>query len=246
MDTGVYLNVFRVNFENQPIELMVVDRNRLPQLRELRTKLKEQGAEAHVYAVGDMVYGYGKNQQQLSCFGFRPTDVEIGSVPQLASRLILEGYVESLVLAGYTSRWSKRGSTVYQFGKPLLELAVGIKLYRGFHLQTLYLWNPEASELIYTLIIDATFTYRNSNGEPMSTSKIVRQFGSEALNQLLIRQGDLAPNGRINLEVSRQRLVDQTLPFVKARQKFNLACGINGSLELDPLRVVLTEEDKQL
>lgn len=246
MDPGLYLNLFKVNFDDRPVDLMVVARSQYPQLRELRGQLRERAIEADVYAVGEQIFGYGPQQELLADFGFSSTTLHIGGVPQLATRLILEGFVTRLVSAGYTREWRRQGARVYQFSTPLLELESGVKLYRGFDLQCIYLNDPEMSTLLYVMIIDATFTYRGPNGSPLSTAEVKRRFGKHTLERLQIKQGDLAPQGKINLEVSRQRLLEQTLPFVRQHGTFILACGLSASLMHEPVRLVLSAEEESL
>lgn len=65
MDLGIYLNLFKVNFEDTPVDLMVAPRGNLPALRELRTTLQSRSFQADVYQVGNQVYGYGANQSML-------------------------------------------------------------------------------------------------------------------------------------------------------------------------------------
>ena len=179
-------------------------------------------------------------------FGFELKSIRVSLTPPLVSRLILEGYVDSLTQAGYTSRWSFGRVVVYQFGTALLETPQGVKLFRGFELQSLYLLNPETNTLVYGMIIDATFTYRDRDNQPISPREVVTRFGHDALRLLRTRQGDLAPRGGINLEISRQRLVELVLPFVNARHNFVLPCGIPAELNQVPVRIVLAgEEQKQ-
>src|SRR5713101_2166665 len=103
----------------------------------------------------------------------------------------LEGYADSLTQAGYTIRWSFGRATAYQFGKALLETSGGVKLFRGFELQSLYLLNPEANSLVYGMVIDATFTYRDRDDRPISPREVVARFGHDTLRLLRTRQGDL-------------------------------------------------------
>src|SRR5262249_8697170 len=132
MDVGLYANLFEVNLEDRDTNFMYTDRSQHLKLRDLRQQLAERKIEAGVFATGDQVYGYGPEQNQLTEFGFRLKNIHIGRTPPLASRLILEGYVDSLIRAGYTNRWSFGRAVVYQFGTALLESPQRVKLFRGF------------------------------------------------------------------------------------------------------------------
>lgn len=244
MDLGIYLNLFKVNFSDTLVDLMVMPRGSLSSLSELRSTLQSQSLRANVYQTKDHVYGYGADQCTLNRWGFAPRSIQLGCVPPLAARLILEGFVTSLEQVGYSLSWSKHGAAVYQLRTPLLQFDVGVTLYRGFELQSLYLNDPESNELFYVMVIDAVFTYRDQQGQVLRPDAVVSQFGSKVLDTLLIKQGDLAVPGKINLEVARRRLITQTLPFVKQRDTFLLPCGIAAQLEHQPVRVTLIGDEE--
>ncbi len=244
MDTGIYLNLFKVDFKDTPVDLMVAPRGDLPTLRELRATFQERSLQANVYQVESRVYGYGADQNALEEWGFVPTSMQIGNTPQLTAHLVLEGFVSSLIQAGYTSKWNKHGAAIYQLNTPLLSLDVGVMLYRGFELQSMYLNDPETDELFYAVVIDAVFTYRDKQGQALRPDIVAAQFESKVLETLLIKQGDLAAPGKINLEVARQRLLNQTLPFVQQRGTFTLPCGIAAQLNHEPIRVTLISDEE--
>ena len=243
MDTGLYVNLFEVKFEDCDVDFMVVDRNRYPKLRDLRQQLTERQIKAQIFAMDDEIYGYGPQQSQLTEFGFTPKSIGIAAFPRLASRLILEGYFDSLMQAGYSCSWRFGRAIVYQFNKALLTTPQGVQLFRGFQLQSLYLHDPEAESLIYGVVIDAVFTYRDRDNLPISPHEVVVRFGQSALRLLRTKQGDLAPRGGINLEVTRQRLVELVLPFVNVRYSFFLPCGIRAELNRTPIRIILAGEE---
>lgn len=244
MDTGLYVNLFEVEFEDRETDFMVSKRAQHPKLRELRKQITDSQVKARVYATGDEVYGYGPAQNQLSEFGFTSQSVAVAKTPSLASRLVLDGYVDSLVEAGYICWWKFGRANAYQFGKALLEIQ-GVRLFRGFELQSMYLLNPETETLTYGMIIDAVFTYRDSNNKPLNTAEVTSKYGHDTLQQLRIKQGDFAPRGGINLEISRQRFAEMILPFVAARHEFVLPCGIPAQINQEPVRVILSGEEQR-
>jgi hypothetical protein len=240
MDIGILINLFPVTFDDCEATLMRADRCRFPTIRDLRQTLQATGLDAHIFAVAGHIYGYGGEQAALTSYGFEPATVRVREMPQLASHLILDGYVASLVDAGYSCRWRFGRATVYQFGTPLLRTSSGVALIRGFEVQSMYLHDPEEEQLVYGLIVDAAFTYRDADDRPISPRDIAARYGAGVLRQLRTRQGDLTPNGGINLEVSRQRLVQYIVPFIAARHAFMLPCGIAATVDRDPVRVVLS------
>lgn len=246
MDPGIYLNLFKVEFVDTPVNLMVAPRSDFPKLKGFREALRERTIAAEVFAVDDQVYGYGSQQDMLVEFGFSAEAVQIGALPQLASRLVLDGFAAELQKAGYLLEWSKQGATVFQVTPPLLKLESGLTLYRGFDIQSLYLNDPELDELFFAVVIDAAFTYRDSNGEALRPDAVKARYGEEALNQLLVKQGDLTPQGKINLEISHQRFHKLILPFVAQRGKFMLPCGIQAEIAREPIRVVLASDEEDI
>lgn len=239
MDAGLFVNLFKVNFEDRDTSFMQAERSRYPELRALRERLAEQEIAARVYATGGSIYGYGEEAARLQEFGFTHSVLHVGTIPSLASQQILEGYLDSLKQVDYAVEQGLGHATAYQLGKALLQTASGVKLFRGVELQTLFLLDPETETLVFLMAVDPVFAYKDPRGQPINTHEIVSQFGSETLRDLRIRQGDLAPRGGINLEVARQRLADMILPFVAARHSFCLPCGIPAELGQEPVRIIL-------
>lgn len=240
MDAGLYSNLFEVYLEEQDAQLMQIERNRFPDLRGLRHEILQRGIDAQVYATGEDIYGYSGQQEQLAGFGFTTKTLKIHEIPPFASHLILEGYINSLREAEYTCQRDFGRVSVFQFKSPLLKTSVGVKLFRGFELESFFILNPETEDLTYVMVVNPAFTYLDPNDQPINPKNIVTKFGNETLRAIRVRQGDLAPRGGINLEVSRQRLVEIIMPFVAARHKFVLPCGIPAELGTEPIRIILS------
>ncbi len=240
MDAGLYSNLFEVHIEEQDTQLMQIERARFPDLRELRHAILQQGIGAQVYATGEDIYGYGEQQDHLASFGFTIKTLKIHEIPPLASHLILEGYVNSLSAAEYACQQDFGRVSVFQLKSPLLKTSVGVKLLRGFELESLFILNPETEGLTYVVVVNPAFTYLDPNDQPINPENIVAKFGNETLRAMRVRQGDFAPRGGINLEVSRQRLMEVILPFVAARHSFVLPCGISAELSTEPIRIILS------
>ena len=99
---------------------------------------------------------------------------------------------------------------------------------------------------LYVNLFEVNFEDHDVDFMLLSPREVVARFGHDTLRLLRTRQGDLAPRGGINLEISRQRLVELVLPFVNARCSFVLPCSIPAELKRVPVRVVLAgEEQKQ-
>jgi hypothetical protein len=138
MDVGYYTNLFEVSLADEEITFMEAERSRYQDLRELRASLKR----ARVYADRDSVYGYGKDLSELEPFdGFAETSKRFTEVPNLTSRMILEGYLDELTSNGFELRDQlpvaealerRKGRVEIFSGSPILELAVGrVRLFRS-------------------------------------------------------------------------------------------------------------------
>lgn len=241
LDPGVYVNLFEVILHEKETEVMVTARKNYPYMRALRAEL--EGKDALVYAWEDTIFGYGSQADTLSDFGFTAKTIFLKDHPHLTQRMILEGYILSLKKAGYTCSWQKGGVKAFQLAQPLFETQEKVRLYRGFELHGQFLWDTECDQLAFGIVVDAVFAYRDRENHSLRVEQVLARFGSETLKQLRHKQGDLSPAGNINLEVSRERLLRQTLPFVEARHRFVLPCGVEAELSQNPARVVLVGEE---
>lgn len=246
MHPGIYLNLFQVHFTDTPVPMMTAPRKKYPQLSDLRHTLKERTLATDIFAVKDIIYGYGAQHLALAEFGFNPVTIQVGAIPQLATRLIIDGLAAMLAQAGYALFWSKQGITVFQMNQPILSFAAGLTMYRGFEIQSMYLTDPEQETLCYSVVIDPTFTYRDATNKPLRIDVLQKRYGSDALNQVLIKQGELTPQGHVNLEIAHQRLHRLILPFVEQRGTFTLSCGLPAMLAKEPMRIALVGSQEKL
>jgi len=237
---GIYANLFAVEADAASAAMMQIDRSQLPDLRSLRDRFHEAEQEVQLAAAGGIVYGYGREQALLLEKGFEPVEINLLDVPRLATHVMSTGYAAYLTSAGYICKWGHGHFTATQLSRPVAELPGGLRLYRGFRIQATYLWDPEDDGIFYGFVVDPTFSYQDAEGHALRTDEVVNRFGSEALKTLRMRQGDLAPRGGINLEVSRQRLVEMIQPFLNARDAFPLPTGGQAVIGTTPTRIVLS------
>jgi hypothetical protein len=240
LDVGLYVNLFEAEFEDIEAKFHTVSRSEYPDMRALRAQIEQEGSLVSVYASGDVIYGYGPDQETLKPYGFHEERLRFLEIPQLTSRMILEGFANSLERADYKCRYSYGRVIAYRYDVPLLEEP--IKLFIGFELQSIFLMNPEDFNLMYGLIIKPIFAYRDKQGKSISPSEINHRFGSQTLRLVREKQGDLVSTGGINLEVSRRQLTKYILPFVEARHEFELPVGIPARLKQEPVRIILSIE----
>src|SRR4051794_20928598 len=108
MDPGFYINLFEVSLPNAPVELMRVERSKYSDLRKLRQELQEKGLISQVYSSRETIYGYGEQSaEELVQYGFAKVMVPLQEVPEVASHMVLEGFVAQLATKGYETRWQK-------------------------------------------------------------------------------------------------------------------------------------------
>ena len=223
IDAGIYINAFEVSLQTEIADLFVTDRLRFPDLRGLRNSLSGKKLDISVYAWKEYLFGYGMQMKQLDEFGFKPTTICLQDYPRLTERLIIEGYISSLLNAGYTVYWRKGSAEIYQFNHPLLDNPKGIKMFRGFDIRGFTYWDPESEKNIFGIVIDATFCYRDQQGKSLSTSEVVQRFGSGVFRLIRQKQGELTPTGSINVEVSRTEVNSNDPSFCFGKKFFHVA-----------------------
>jgi len=200
MEAGFYVNLFEVSSPDTPIELMRVERSRYPDLRTLREELTEKYTAVRVYSSHDVVYGYGGRQADaLVGYGFAKVTVPLKEIPEVTSRMILEGLIERLTIDGYQSQERKGRATIFDFTTPILVTSGGARLHRGYDLRTLFLKDPASESLLFGIVVDVAYAYTDSQGARLSTHEVVARFGSETLQAIRQKQGDILPDRRINL-----------------------------------------------
>lgn len=245
LDPGVYLNVFPVEIPKEPLTVMRAQRSSFPNLHSLRESLKREDIKAEVYADRSFVYGYGEGAAGLEAKGFQRSSLKLVEVPKLAARLIVEGLVNALETKGYKALPRKGRWQVYQPDQFTLIAYGNIRVHKGYDLRALFLKDAYADQLVFGLIVDIIWLFRDANGQPLNMSQIRQQHGYNVAINIGQVQGEYLPNSnRLNTEVARQRLVDHILPFVQTHSKFNLPCGGNASLLPEPIRVIIGGEER--
>lgn len=242
LDAGLYLNLFPVDMPPEPVTLLASARAAYPDLRPLRDELAQSGKRVWIYAEGDKVYGYGEDSDLLQSKGFDTTAISLPNVPRLASRMILEGFINHIKQEGYEPIERKGRCQVFNWGECQTIRAGNVHVYRGFDLRSLFVKDRETGRLVFGLVVDVTYAVRGPSDEPLSPGEIRRRFGERAVSEVRQAQGDLLPTGRINTEVARQRLLEHILPFVGRFLNFRLPCGIDVSLRPEPARIILGVE----
>lgn len=244
-DIGYYSNIFPVELASASVEILIAERKNFPDLRLLRSEISRDGIEIFVYADEDKVYGYGKDLRWLSSKGFASTKINLSDTPRLTGRMILEGFVKKLSDNGFTPIMSKGRSQLFRWSDFKKTSDGMVKVHKGFDIRSLFLLDRRLEEIIFGLVIDVIYALRDKDNNRLNSHDIVSKFGGATFKEVRLIQGDLIPTG-INTEVSRQRFIEEILPFVKHFSGFLLPCGIEAKLKEEPLRIILGGENESL
>lgn len=245
LDSGIYVNLFPVEISEREFELMVTPRASFQDLRLLREWIKTEHIDACVYADEKTVYGYGPEKDKLETQGFQRASLQFTDVPRLTTRIIIEGLVGKLKSKGYEILRRKGRWRAYH-PKESTEVAERrIRVYLGYDLRATFWKDIAANNLAFGLIVDVSWLLKDSQGQPVSMSRIRRHYGYHAIIAIAqVQQEYLPGSSKLNTEVARQRFHDHILPFVRTHSTFDLPCGGQARLLEKPVRVIVGDEEQ--
>jgi hypothetical protein len=235
IETGIYLNLFPVDIPEHPVDLMVVERNLYPNLKKLRSELKNS---TKVYADGDKVYGYGADVIKLKEKEFKETKISLYEVPRLTGRMILEGFINKVMSDNYEVIEKKGRCKIFNWNDFKITRDNNVKVFKGFDIRSIFILDSQENKLVFGLIVDVVYAFKDSSDQPLNTYLILKNFGSQTFSEARQIQGELIPTG-INTEIARQRLLENILPFIENYSDFDLPCGLKATLSTEPTRVIL-------
>ena len=242
LDIGLYINLFQVEVPNNSVQVVAANRKKYPNFRSLRDDIERFGQSIRIYADGDIVYGYGKDCDELLSNGFSESNIFLHDTPRLTSRMILEGFVKQIKEVGYEPLEQKGRVEAFNWNEYRSTRDGNVCIYQGFDLRSIFLKDRGIDKLVFGLVVDVTHAIRDRNGNSLNAHSISERFGSNTLIETRQIQGDLLPTRKINTEVSRQRLLERILPFVSKFSTFRLPCEVQVSLQHEPLRIILGGE----
>lgn len=244
LDPGFYANLFEVIIPEREIEIMITRRSNYPSLKELRDEIETIGKKIFVYAPerSDKIYGYGKDMEWLSSKGFSHGTVNLHNEPRLTGNMIFQGVIKKAEELNYVPFFGKEKGRCRLFDWMEFKAPSNkqIKIFRGYDIRVIFLNDPMENKLTFGLIVDVAYSLKDLNEQPLDYRTIISRYGSNILREVRQIQRDLLPTG-INREVSRQRLIEDIIPFVEKLQKIELPCGLEVKITLDPSRVILGE-----
>ncbi|MCD6493884.1 MAG: hypothetical protein J7K36_08865 [Archaeoglobaceae archaeon] len=234
--------MFEVVAPDIEIEFMTAERKIYPSLDELRKEITENGKEVYVYApeFSTKIFGYGRDAEWLSSKGFTSELVRLIEEPRLTGRIILEGVIEKAKEFGYLPLPEKeKGRRILYNENDFKETSDGnVRVYKLFDIRVIFLRDLVEDKLKFYLIVDVKYSLKDKSNNPLNFKEITSKFGSNTLREIRQIQKDLIPTGR-NPEVSRQRLLEDIIPFVENIKKIYLPCGIEAEIVSEPTRIIV-------
>ncbi len=250
LDAGFYINLFKVDFTREEIEIMAVDRSAYPSLKELRNEIEQEKKDIYIYAPekSKKVYGFGKDMKWLSTKGFKSENIKFYEEPRLTSFMIFEGLKNKALDLDYSPQTDKDKGRLKLFDQKNFKQTsdLNVKVFQGYDIRVIFLRDEDERKLVFCLVIDVVYSLKDREDKPLNFREVVKKFGSSTLKEVRQIQRDLLPNSKINSEASRQRLLEDILPFVEklSESEINLSCGVSVRLNTIPVRVTIGEEQE--
>lgn len=241
LDPGYYANIFEVSVPKMELKFVTAERRDYPKLKELREEIERERKVIFVFAPqgSDKVYGYGEDMEWLLNKGFQFEQVNLYEFPKLTARMIIEGVIGKAGTLGYKPTQKDEGRYVLFNQEKFRETTDGeVKVYQGYDVRSLYLRDSENDELKFCLVVDVCFSFKDVDDEPLNFRDITLRFGTNTLKEVRRIQKDLIPTG-INPEVSRQRLLDDIVPFIEELTPITLPCSLKCEINVKPCRIVV-------
>jgi len=234
LDPGIYTNIFPVKIPDASVEVMTIPASVYPSLRDLREQINASSRNLRVYRLEDVVLGYGSDLDWLIGKGFKRNQARLYDYPLWCTRMIIEGLTDLLRPQGYR-QWLGKGRIKLYEPQPFQQAAQGrLRVFRGYDLRAIYWYRDQ--QLLFGLIVDICWEIQDTSGTRLSTPAIAQYNATIEIGQI---QEEFLSNRQINPEVSRLRLQNHILPFVRQNNAFFLPCGEKATVDEIPLRVIL-------
>lgn len=248
LEPGYYLNMFEVSLLDDEAEFMTVKRSIYPSLEELRREIEDAKKKIRLYApVGSpKVFGYGEDKDWLSSKGFEKEKINFVDQPKLTGRLILEGIIEKAKEYEYHPMPEREKGRVVLFNENEYEETSdgNVRVYKSYDIRVIYLRDVGSGKLKFYFIVDLRYPLRDKrSGNPLGYREIIQLYGSGTLREVRTIQKDLIRISegefRANLEASRQRLLEDIIPFAKRIGEITLPCNTKAVISDTPCRIVV-------
>lgn len=238
LPVGNYANMFPVTLDSESFDLVRTSRSRFPDLKELRAKVEPTS----VYALGELVYGFGEGQSGLLELGFEKCTISLEDTPQLVGVIITAGLVSHLKKRSYELDVKFR-HRAFSTQKSIGTIMSNVQLIPGFDFKPIFLKDKVDGALFFSIIIDSQFKLK-LDGKSASIAEVFRYSASQkgeavahqVIRDIRVKIGDLTPYGSLNPESSRFR-ISRILEFVSEINDVTLYNGCHLRIPNAPLRI---------
>lgn len=242
MELGIYCNIFKIDLSSYMSPIMFCSRSKYPDLRDLRNDKQIIEIKAYLFAHDEFVYGYGSNIEPLQNFGFNNDIVDLNENPNLATNIITSGYLNYLSKNGFEVNFPKGRYYAYKTNYPKIIPGTNISLINGVDFNIFYLFDDELDSISFVISIDAKSKIIDDKGNTLNFHQIKSKYPFGTLSKIRALQGDLLPlDNKINTEISKQRLIEYIIPFIKEHNNFQLPNGKEATIEDYPLKIIIGE-----
>lgn len=236
---GFYINIFQVKFDPVREQLHVQDSSSGPAVRQLRKKYEASGLRLrfHYSSQTKTTYAYGPDRRKASAEGFAAAEISLPSVPDLARRVMLDGFVDHFAGTGHKIERAFGRYTIVQ-PNPQWKSGDGcVSLFKGFDVNSVMWSDPRSEDLCFGLVVDLRWLTRDASSASLKPAAVAAMGLSLDVARA---QGELLPGtAKINTEVARLHLEESILPFVKSNSRIMLGGGAGLVLDEAPVRIVV-------
>ena len=239
LDIGLFINLFEIKLSSNKINVVCCSRNKHQNVNELREKFKEDNINVSLISSNENIFGYGKDIEKLLKYDFNTKEVDLFEEPQLTKNLITESLIDFLKTIGFTVIDTKFELLVKRMQKKIELIPSELFLVKCFKLKISYLFNHETKKLCYILSIDTLVSTIDNKNNRLNYHDLKIKYGSDVFYKIKEIQKEYLPNRKINLEISKLKLLDEILPFVNTLNYFCIDDNITAEVISNPLRIVL-------
>ncbi len=246
IEAGLYTNIFEIGLPDKiEADLFVRENSTTQIMQEIEDSFPIIKEEGKIYFSNKkkVIYYYGNYFHELiTKKGFESKRIEIISDPEFISKILSESILKSANQQGFTPVKQKIGLILIENNVYGVVSNGAVKILKGFTLDFKFLRDPESKKIIHTISVDSTYFIKDSDGRGISTKDLVEKYEENALKEMKLMQKEyLLINGqcKINSEISRQRLLEDVIPFIERIKNIYLIFGGKTTINNLPIRVVI-------
>ncbi|MHA1831787.1 MAG: hypothetical protein ACTSWR_09675 [Candidatus Helarchaeota archaeon] len=239
MELGLYSNIFECSLNSFNLSIVSCNRKLYPELADLRKKIFEKGIKVEIYACENKIYGYGEDLSKLYVYDFHDINIDLLEIPQLTRRIIFNSLIKYLRKIGMDVIIKKSEIRAYDKSKKHTLVEKSLYLIKGFIIKVTYFYDYDLQRVSFVIIVDTHVIISDNNGKHLNFHEIKTNFGNSVIYRIKKIQNEYLPNNKINLEISKLKLNDEIIPFVKDICSFEGIMGIKISISNKPIHITL-------